>query len=434
MRFSRFTPHILSRYLWRESTLFFSVSLLAFIGILLTIRMLKLSSLIINKGVEAKQIALVFLTIIPTFLEVAVPLATLLGVMLAFARLSGDSEIVVMRASGISFYQLLRPVASFGALIAVLGLGVSLYLKPWSFRQLSDTLFEIARTKTTATLEEGVFNKFGSGQILYAEAINDVTGDLGRVVFDDKRNPTGPQVVFAQSGRIVPDPKNRTILFYLFDGTIHQITEGKYLFTDFRSNVISVSSDELYNPETAQKGRSAREMTVPEMREAHEQFTALRSRLSNGEVVDQSELSPLLEQQLVHQEIDLDTVDKKLVRIEIEQVLRYAMPFASLLLALVAMPLGVQPPRMQRTWGAGLSVCVGVIIFVMYYAGLSIGITLAESRVLPSWLALWIPNIATAAVAAYTIRQISTERWQSIGEGAELISRGIRSWLPRRAG
>ena len=105
-------PRILSRYIFFESLHYFGISLFAFTALLLTLRMLKFASLIINKGVEFSQIASVFIAIIPTFLEIAIPLSVLLGVMLAFARLSGDSEIVVMRASGISLYQIASGDAS----------------------------------------------------------------------------------------------------------------------------------------------------------------------------------------------------------------------------------------------------------------------------------------------------------------------------------
>ena len=93
---------ILDRYILRETLAYFGISLFAFTGMLLVLRMLRLADLVINRGVELDQVVMVFIAIIPTFLEIAVPLATLLGVMLAFARLSGDSEIVVNRGSGVS--------------------------------------------------------------------------------------------------------------------------------------------------------------------------------------------------------------------------------------------------------------------------------------------------------------------------------------------
>ena len=190
---------ILSRYIISEVLTFFLISLTAFTGLLLTLRMLKLTSLIINRGVEFGQIFQVFIAIIPTFLEIALPMSTLLGVMLAFARMSGDSEVVVMRASGVSLLSFLRPIAIFACSIGALGLFVSCVLRPWGFESLSSALFQIARSKSTSGLTEGVFNKLGE-ITLYADSIDYQTGNLNRVIVDDKRDEIQRKVVVAKRG------------------------------------------------------------------------------------------------------------------------------------------------------------------------------------------------------------------------------------------
>ena len=58
----------------------------------------------------------VYLGILPFFLEVTVPTAMLLAVLIALGRLSADSEIVALRASGVSLMQIARPIAVFVAL------------------------------------------------------------------------------------------------------------------------------------------------------------------------------------------------------------------------------------------------------------------------------------------------------------------------------
>ena len=152
---------ILGKYILREIASFFSVSILALIGLLLTLRMLRFAALIVNRGVELSEIATIFIAVVPTFLEIAIPMATLLGVMLAFARFSGDSEIIVIRASGISLFQLVKPVLIFATLVGLGTVFISTTLRPWGFRELSKGLFEIARSKSTSGLSEGIFNKLG---------------------------------------------------------------------------------------------------------------------------------------------------------------------------------------------------------------------------------------------------------------------------------
>ena len=180
----------------RECALYFGITLFAFTGVLLTVRMLRFASLVINRGVEFSQIISVFLALIPTFLEIAIPLATLLGVMLAIARLSGDSEIVVLRSAGISIYQLVLPVLLFGLFCASCSLFISLHLRPYGFKVLQDTLFEIARTKSTASLTPGIFNTLGK-MTLYADQIDPHSGQLVRVLIDDRRAGDARKIVSA---------------------------------------------------------------------------------------------------------------------------------------------------------------------------------------------------------------------------------------------
>jgi lipopolysaccharide export LptBFGC system permease protein LptF len=95
------------------------------------------------------------------------------------------------------------------------------------------------------------------------------------------------------------------------------------------------------------------------------------------------------------------------------------MPFAAFLLALIAMPLGIQPPRMQRAWGASLSIAIAMIVFILYYAFISIGVALAESGSIHPLIALWMPNLVIAVFTFYLLKQMGSERWQSIAEGVE---------------
>ena len=381
--------------------------------------MLKFAGLIVNKGVDAAQVGLVFVSIVPTFLEIAIPLATLLGVLLAFARLSGDSEIVVIRASGVSLFELLKPVLIAGALIFCCSLVVSNSLKPWGYKQLSNTLFEIARSKSTAGLDQGVFNKLGR-ITLYSEEINDQNGKLGHVMIDDRRTDSR-KIAVSKKGQIVSDPEKQQIIFYLEDGYIHEIIEGKYVITKFNSNSIVLDTDEIYDPGVAQKGRSPKDMNTKELRDAQSEFKGVYKKLSGGENVDFNSISDLAKSLIVTEEFNQKEVGRRIRKLQIERSLRLSMPFAAFFLALVAMPLGIQPPRVQRTWGAGLSSIIGIFVFVLYYALLSIGLTMAEAGKVHPYIAVWTPNLLAFLIGSLMIYRIGKEQWQSVVEGLEFF-------------
>ena len=416
---------ILDRYIFSEAAVNFGINLLIFTGMLLTLRMLRFASLIINKGVEASQIAGIFLAIIPTFLEIALPLSALLGVLLAFARLSGDSEIVVMRASGLSLSQLAWPTALFGAFTFLLSLYVSLELRPWGYREVSKKLFEMARSKSTAGLSAGVFNKLGQ-LTLYAEEIDHQSGVMTHVIIDDKREPENRKIIFAQGGHIVSDAEAETITMILKDGSIHEPIEDRYSLTRFKTNSLVMHADEVYDPEVKAKRQRARELAFSNLRARRADLKEIEARLDNEDDSDEEDLAKKLG---LPPAPDKKEITKQLRLIAIEEQRRYAMPFASILLALIGLPLGIQSPRTQRMWGAGLTVGLGLFTFLLYYGTLSVGIALSENGTLPAWIAIWIPNILAAYVAWYLIRQMGTERWQTVSEGFESVSGKVIEWV-----
>lgn len=401
---------IISRYVLKEVFTFFSISLLTFTGLLLTVRMLKLTSLIVNRGVEISQIATVFLAIIPTFLEIALPMATLLGVMLAFARMCGDSEMVVLRASGISILKFIVPIGIFALVIGGTGLFVSVVLRPWGFSTLSTALFEIARSKSTSGLTEGVFNKIGQ-LTLYAEKIDYQTGDLSKVIVDDKRNDTQRKVVIAKRGKIVADAETQTISLLLGEGVAHESDGQNYSRTAFQSNSLSVNPMEM--KDDSKKGQTSRELAGPQLQQTIDHYKE-KLRTTEGDGIE------VYGQTLTRKELL-----KKFRRAKIEYGQRLSLPYASVVMAFIGMALGIMSPRTQRTWGAGFAATLGLVVFILYYSIFSIGLTMADSGALKVWIALWAPNIITTAIAALLVYKVGTEQWQSVSDGAQRLIEGV---------
>jgi lipopolysaccharide export system permease protein len=399
----------------------FLITLIAFTSILLTVRMLQFAALIINKGVAFHQIATVFIAIIPTFLEIALPMATLLGVMLAIARLSGDSEIIIIRASGISLLQLAKPILIFGLLITIFNYYVSIVLRPWGNFKVAESLFEIARSKTTAGLTPGVFNRIGS-ITLYAEEINDKTGQINKVLIDDKRDENSRRIIVARNGRLISDTLNRSLILALENGDIHEESKENYVLTHFTTNNFVVDFDELYKNADLGHDKKTRELYLHEIKEkiGSLEYALSQIRETDG---DNKLLSEEIRKIFHNQEIPTTKELKRQIRkLKTEAGSRFSMPFATLFLALLGMPLGLVPPRTQKTWGAGLSVVLGLLVFTVYYVLLSIGITLGENGKIDYQLGLWMPNIIAVLLTIFVMYKITTEKWYSIAHGFELLT------------
>jgi lipopolysaccharide export system permease protein len=410
---------VLTGYIVREIITFFSICLVTFVGILLTIRMLRLMALVVNKGVLFSQVAAVLIAIIPTFFEIALPLATLIGTMLAFARLSGDSELVVLKGSGIPFNYFTIPVAIVGISVATCGFVTSSYLKPWGFSTLARTFFEIARTKTTAGIQEGVFNKLGV-ITLYANSINDENGGLTRVLLDDRREEASRKVITAARGRIIPDNSIEAIIFLLEKGEIHEFVDDKYVVTRYDSNRLILDPSQLSSSDSSQKGTSARELYPDELNKSIAEFKEYINYLEGpggNNLLDGPTLSALFEKQMHGQPRDVPYLKKKLSRLYLEQFSRVSLAVGTLLLALISLPLGIHPPRSHKTWGAGLSIAIGMTVFIVYYGIFTLALGLAEGGLLSPILAVWLPNILILILDIWFLRMLMLERWTSVASG-----------------
>lgn len=416
---------ILNRYIFKEILSYFSISLLSFTAILLTVKLIQLTSLIVNKGLVFKQIAIIFIAIVPTFLEIAIPMSVLLGVMLAFARLSGDSEIVVMRASGLSLITLSKAVFTFGALISIISFIISIWLSPWGNKTLNTVLYEIARSKSTAGLDEGLFNKLGKLTV-YSEFINHQTGDLQKVLIQDDRADL-ERLIISKQGKILSDDKNQRIIISLSDGDIHEEDKKNYAITHFDTNQITIDADQIYDPDANVSGQVSKKMSISELKKEKKEYEKSLNLFKEAKNIKDKDLKkdtlvPLLPT-IKSQENEISYKDfiKRTATFELEAGKRFSMPFACLILALVAMPLGIQPPRAQKAWGAGLSSLLGLGVFITYFGIMSVGMALCEKGSISAFVALWLPNIILGIFAGILLQKMNSEKWQSTAHFAESI-------------
>ena len=108
---------LIDRYIIREIILPFLIALVVLTFLLIIPFIIEQAEHLIAKGVAWPIIARLMLTLVPAQLGLTIPMALLIAILVAFGRLSGDREIVVMMACGISPLRLLRPVL----LVSILG-------------------------------------------------------------------------------------------------------------------------------------------------------------------------------------------------------------------------------------------------------------------------------------------------------------------------
>src|SRR3990170_6549133 len=101
---------ILDRYLTKEILPNIFLGLLVFTFVMLMNQILVLAEILITRGVQFLMIFLIIFYLLPALTVLTIPMALLLGTLLGLGRLNSDSELTVMRASGISLYRLMIPI------------------------------------------------------------------------------------------------------------------------------------------------------------------------------------------------------------------------------------------------------------------------------------------------------------------------------------
>ena len=370
----RLVGKIVHRYIFREILVPFLFGLSLFTFVLLIARLIKLIELVVNRGVPAANILRLFAYIMPAFLEVTVPMAMLLAILVAFGRLSADSEMVALRSSGMSLYQLVTPVAIFVALATVATAALSLYARPWGYRSLKSALYEIARTRASAGIKPQVFNDDFPGLVIYTEGVDATNDRLNHVLISDERDSAQHNTIFANEGTMVSDPEAQVVTLQLRDGFIHTTDlrgEAEYQ-TNFQTYDVNLDLRQVF-ADTRERGRDPKELTLGELGQA----------IAEKQAAGKSAAAELVE---YHR--------------------NFSIPFACIVFGLVAVPLGVQPVRAARSRGFATSIAM---IFV-YYVLLSAGQALAEQERVPAVVGLWMPNVVFAAVGLYLFGLAARER------------------------
>ena len=367
MYHAKFMKKTLYAYIFKEIPPPFLVGMVTFTFMLLMGRFLKLAEMVVEKGVPLGDVIRMVLYLLPSFWLYTIPMALLLAILLAFGRLSGDSEVTAMKSCGISLYGLLPPPLAF-SLLACLGcLWVTVYAVPWGNSSFKKLMVEIAQSSAGIVVKEKVFNNAFPGMVIYAESLDQKGQTMEGVIIHDERDPNQSATIFARSGALLADPRARAIEFHLQDGSIHRTAEGAgYRMVDFQEYNLRVAlADNRPAP------AKVSEMTLSELRRPPRGSDAKKVR------------SMLLE---FHS--------------------RLALPFSCFVFTLLAMPLGIQNRRSGKASGFSLSIAV----ILLYYVALSAFDTLGEKGFLAPFLASWAPNLLFLTLAGYLFKKTASEQ------------------------
>ena len=190
------------RYIFRQllvATLFVAISLTCVVWLTQSLRFVEM---IVNRGLSAPLFVYLTLLLLPTFLSVILPVALFAAVLFTYNKLLIDSELLVLRAGGISHMGLGRPALLLAVLVTAICYAITVYFMPTSFREFKDLQFTLRNSYASVLLEEDVFNTVGNGLTVYVRERSQ-SGELFGIIVHDSRNKTRPVTMMAERGAIV---------------------------------------------------------------------------------------------------------------------------------------------------------------------------------------------------------------------------------------
>lgn len=207
-------PTIFERYVVKNlvfATIFMALTLT---GIILLTQSLKFLELIINAGASSSTFWVLTLLTLPRFFEVILPVALMISTLFIYNRMASDSEVVVMRAAGVSPMQLAKPAILLGLIVTFSLLVITTWLAPVSLSNMQKMRQVIKAQYSTLLFREGIFNNFGKDLTVYIHNRN-IKGEMeGLLIHDSRENLPTPVTIIAKRGVIVSTDTGQQVLVY----------------------------------------------------------------------------------------------------------------------------------------------------------------------------------------------------------------------------
>ncbi len=364
------TPKLIYSYLATEMLGPFFASFLIMNCVFFLVKLIPFLNFVLELNIGLADFIRLFSYLFPNIFLYSIPMAAMLGITIGFARLSSDSEILALKASGISIYQILPPVVIVAGLIALLTGFVSIQLIPQSAVAMKQLSYQLLKEKISSGIKEHMFTEALGDVVVYVDKIDKKTGEWTDVWVSDMRGVDNPIVTMASTGQMNSSIENMTVSIALRNGSLHKPGIDNAQIVQFNQYQINIP------------------LQLPDARAARLKKTALT----------------MAELRMEAQQAKENVQEGRTVLIEFHK--RLVLPVGCLIISLIGLPLGLQ----ARPGKKAIGIQAGLAIFVFYYVFFTFGKALAEQGVLPVWLAMWSPNVLFFGLALFWIIRIANEQ------------------------
>ncbi|HEX7681919.1 MAG TPA: LPS export ABC transporter permease LptG [Thermoanaerobaculia bacterium] len=428
---------ILTRYIFKEMLGPTALGFAFYTFIILMKNLFDFAGMIIKRSLPASTVGRLLFLSLPHIVVLTVPMSLLFGILIAVGRLSSDSEIIAMRALGISTRTIYRPVFLFSFLVFCINLYLMNFVLPHGNAEFAALRSEIFTSQIEKELKPRVFYDEFENLTIYVNDVDPKTLQWKGVFVADSRTAdetrtgtsAGPvtiaqqlqtarqeaaqppsilpqrssnKIVVAESGNLsILKPSNQVWL-NLKTAETHLWDPKKPDRYDLNSNVVQrMRLPDKYSDSAGGYQRSLREMSFRELME--------QARWA----------------QYSHDPDARETYWA--AKVEMNKM--FAIPFACIVFGILGLPLGITNRRGGKSSGFSLSIA----IILIYYVMINNGEHLADTGKIGPAVAMWAPNVVLLAIGIYLLIRANRDTGAQRSEGG-IVRKLIQAIKSRRMG
>lgn len=338
---------IIYRSVLKELFINFILTIAFMNSILMMERLLKLSRLLSGVGASLSDMIKIISYLQPQLLILTIPMSLLVSTLLVYGRMNLDSEIVVMKASGMDFNKISFPVMMIGLLCFFASIAVSFYLGPKSSIKLRDEISKIIAVRSTHAIEEGTFNTSFKDIVIIVKGKTS-SDTLETIFIYDNRKKEEPKILMAKEGK-----------FFIQD----DLSIGLLLKNGYINITKDKNTTELF-------------------------FEKYKMTLNLDSESPEPKKADLTPSELLQKTKAVEGYKEK-TALYLELHRRFSMPAVCLMLIFLGPPLSLMSGKSGKLGGLAL----GLLVFTLYYMLLVYSENVSISGKIPHYAGAWTPFI-----------------------------------------